>query len=150
MSLSTTKKINNITLAEHVAMHMLKYPSGSLEHGGAIMRAGFQDAYGNGLDRGFGNSRYCDVSHGLDLDGDGTNVTYMQTECYGAHVWRIRHDHDGTPRGPFQVPEKYHHDGDFGQHDNMTDMESDAGHEQHDPQRRPMEPVTVPKKLLIV
>ena len=37
----TTPKITSIPLAEHVAMHMFKHPSGSLDHGGAIKRAGY-------------------------------------------------------------------------------------------------------------
>ena len=51
-------------------MHIFKNPSGSLDHGGAIKRAEFHEAYGNGLDRSYGNDRYCDVGHGLDQQGN--------------------------------------------------------------------------------
>ena len=81
MSPTKTQKITSITLAEHVAMHMFKHPSGSLDHGGAIKRTGFHGAYSNGLDRGYGNDRYCDVGHGLDLQGGGTSMTFLHTEC---------------------------------------------------------------------
>ena len=99
--------------------------SRSLDHGGAIKCAGLHEAYGNGLGRGYGNNRYCDVGHGLDLQGDGTSVTYLHTKCDGAHVWRMRHDYNGTPRGPFTGPEKYHHDDNSNQSNkmDMTDHE---------------------------